>query len=206
MNTSPLGFMPPKQELIETIENCGNKPLQDAYIALRYASCFGFTLSYKKFGFIYYLAIRYLLRYDPNSVISSIDSIIVLKDQGIITTNSCLKLLELLEGTINTHYMSTEFLKARKNDASISPLMSIFAQMLTFFKNKKDKDLEKIASRLPEISAENRHSFLKSILSDDAHDFIKDKGIVYPNVANFEELDLKEPSFRILENIDEFKS
>jgi hypothetical protein len=198
--------MPPKQELIETIENCGNKPLQDAYIALRYASCFGFTLSYKKFGFIYYLAIRYLLRYDPNSVISSIDSIIVLKDQGIITTNSCLKLLELLEGTINTHYMSTEFLKARKNDASISPLMSIFAQMLTFFKNKKDKDLEKIASRLPEISAENRHSFLKSILSDDAHDFIKDKGIVYPNVANFEELDLKEPSFRILENIDEFKS
>lgn len=206
MNTIPLGFMPPKQELIETIENCGNKPLQDAYIALRYASCFGFTLSYKKFGFIYYLAIRYLLRYDPNSVISSIDSIIVLKDQGIITTNSCLKLLELLEGTINTHYMSTEFLKARKNDASISPLMSIFAQMLTFFKNKKDKDLEKIASRLPEISAENRHSFLKSILSDDAHDFIKDKGIVYPNVANFEELDLKEPSFRILENIDEFKS
>lgn len=206
MNTIPLGFMPPKQELIETIENCGNKPLQDAYIALRYASCFGFTLSYKKFGFIYYLAIRYLLRYDPNSVISSIDSIIVLKDQGIIMTNSCLKLLELLEGTINTHYMSTEFLKARKNDASISPLMSIFAQMLTFFKNKKDKDLEKIASRLPEISAENRHSFLKSILSDDAHDFIKDKGIVYPNVANFEELDLKEPSFRILENIDEFKS
>lgn len=206
MNTIPLGFMPPKQELIETIENCGNKPLQDANIALRYASCFGFTLSYKKFGFIYYLAIRYLLRYDPNSVISSIDSIIVLKDQGIITTNSCLKLLELLEGTINTHYMSTEFLKARKNDASISPLMSIFAQMLTFFKNKKDKDLEKIASRLPEISAENRHSFLKSILSDDAHDFIKDKGIVYPNIANFEELDLKEPSFRILENIDEFKS
>jgi len=198
--------MPPKQELIETIENCGNKPLQDAYIALRYASCFGFTLSYKKFGFIYYLAVRYLLRYDPNSVINSIDSIVVLKDQGIITTNSCLKLLEMLEGTINTHYMSTEFLKARKNDVSISPLMSIFAQMLTFFKNKKDKDLEKIASRLPEISAENRHSFLKSILSDDAHDFIKDKGIVYPNVANFEELDLKEPSFRILENIDEFKS
>ena len=206
MNTIPLGFMPPKQELIETIENCGNKPLQDAYIALRYASCFGFTLSYKKFGFIYYLAIRYLLRYDPNSVINSIDSIVVLKDQGIITTNSCLKLLEMLEGTINTHYMSTEFLKARKNDVSISPLMSIFAQMLTFFKNKKDKDLEKIASRLLEISAENRHSFLKSILSDDAHDFIKDKGIVYPNVANFEELDLKEPSFRILENIDEFKS
>ena len=206
MNTIPLGFMPPKQELIETIENCGNKPLQDAYIALRYASCFGFTLSYKKFGFIYYLAVRYLLRYDPNSVINSIDSIVVLKDQGIITTNSCLKLLEMLEGTINTHYMSTEFLKARKNDVSISPLMSIFAQMLTFFKNKKDKDLEKIASRLPEISAENRHSFLKSILSDDAHDFIKDKGIVYPNVANFEELDLKEPSFRILENIDEFKS
>ena len=206
MNTIPLGFMPPKQELIETIENCGNKPLQDVYIALRYASCFGFTLIYKKFGFIYYLAIRYLLRYDPSSVVSSIDSIVVLKDQGIITTNSCLKLLELLEGTINTHYMSTEFLKARKNDASISPLMSIFAQMLTFFKNKKDKDLEKIASRLPEISAENRHSFLKSILSDDAHDFIKDKRIVYPNVANFEELDLKEPSFRILENIDEFKS
>lgn len=206
MNTIPLGFIPPKQELIERIENGGNKPLQDAYIALRYASCFGFTLSYKKFGFIYYLAIRYLLRYDPSSVVSSIDSIVVLKDQGIITTNSCLKLLELLEGTINTHYMSTEFLKARKNDASISPLMSIFAQMLTFFKNKKDKDLEKIASRLPEISAENRHSFLKSILSDDAHDFIKDKGIVYPNVANFEELDLKEPSFRILENIDEFKS
>lgn len=206
MNTIPLGFIPPKQELIERIENGGNKPLQDTYIALRYASCFGFTLSYKKFGFIYYLAIRYLLRYDPSSVVSSIDSIVVLKDQGIITTNSCLKLLELLEGTINTHYMSTEFLKARKNDASISPLMSIFAQMLTFFKNKKDKDLEKIASRLPEISAENRHSFLKSILSDDAHDFIKDKGIVYPNVANFEELDLKEPSFRILENIDEFKS
>lgn len=206
MNTIPLGFIPPKQELIETIENGGNKPLQDAYIALRYASCFGFTLSYKKFGFIYYLAIRYLLRYNPSSVVSSIDSIVALKDQGIITTNSCLKLLEMLEGTINTHYMSTEFLKARKNDASISPLMSIFAQMLTFFKNKKDKDLEKIASRLPEISAENRHSFLKSILSDDAHDFTKDKGIVYPNVANFEELDLKEPSFRILENIDEFKS
>lgn len=206
MNTIPLGFIPPKQELIETIENGGNKPLQDAYIALRYASCFGFTLSYKKFGFIYYLAIRYLLRYDPSSVVSSIDSIVVLKDRGIITTNSCLKLLEMLEGTINTHYMSTEFLKARKNDVSISSLMSIFAQMLTFFKNKKDKDLQKIASRLPEFNVENRHSFLKSILSDDAHDFIKDKGIVYPNVANFEELDLKEPSFRILEKYDEFRS
>lgn len=206
MNTIPLGFMPPKQELIETIENGGNKPLQDAYIALRYASCFGFTLSYKKFGFIYYLAIRYLLRYDPKSIVSSIDSIVVLKDQGIITTNSCLKLLEMLEGTINTHYMSTEFLKARKNDASISSLMSIFAQMLTFFKNKKDKDLQKIASRLPEFNAENRHSFLKFILSDETHDFIKEKGIIYPNVANFEELNLKEPSFRILENIDEFKS
>ena len=206
MNTIPLGFMPPKQELIETIENCGNKPLQDAYIALRYASCFGFTLSYKKFGFVYYLAIRYLLRYDPNSVINSVDIIVVLKDQGVITTNSCLKLLEILEGTINTHYMSTEFLKARKNDASISPLMSIFTQMLTFFKNKKDQDLQKIASRLPEFNAENRHIFLKSILSDDTHDFIKDKGIIYPNVANFEELGLKEPSFRILENIDEFRS
>lgn len=206
MNTIPLGFMPPNQDLIETIENSGDKPLQDAYMALRYASCFGFTLSYKKFGFIYYLAIRYLLRYDPNSVISSIDSIVVLKDQGIITTNSCLKLLEMLEGTINTHYMSTEFLKVRKNDASISPLMSIFAQMLTFFKNKKDKDLQKIASRLPEFNAENRHSFLKSILSDDAHDFIKDKGIIYPNVANFNELGIKEPSFRVLEKYDEFRS
>ena len=206
MNTIPLGFMPPKQDLIEMIENSGNKPLQDAYIALRYASCFGFTLSYKKFGFIYYLAIRYLLRYDPNSVISSIDSIVVLKDQGIITTGSCLKLLKLFEGTINTHYMSTEFLKARKNDASISPLMSVFAQMLTFFKNKKDKDLQNIAGRLPEFNTENRHNSLKSILSDEAHDFIKDKGIIYPNVANFEELDLKEPSFRILEKYDEFKS
>lgn len=112
----------------------------------------------------------------------------------------------MLEGTINTHYMSTEFLKARKNDVSISPLMSVFAQMLTFFKNKKDKDLEKIASRLPEISAENRHSFLKSILSDDAHDFIKDKGIIHPNVTNFNELGIKEPSFRVLEKYDEFKS
>ena len=109
MNTIPLGFMPPKQDIIEIIESIGNKPLQDAYIALRYASCFGFTLSYKKFGFIYYLAIRYLLRYDPSSVVSSIDSIVVLKDQGIITTNSCLKLLEMLEGTINTHYMRTAF-------------------------------------------------------------------------------------------------
>lgn len=206
MNTIPLGFMPPKQELIEMIKNSGNKPLQDAYIALRYASCFGFTLSYKKFGFIYYLAVRYLLRYDPNSVVNSIDSIVILKNQDIITTGSCLKLLKLLDGTINTHYMSTEFLKARKNDASISPLMSIFAQMLTFFKNKKDKDLEKIAIRLPEISAENRYIFLKSILSNDTHDFIKQKGIIHPNVANFEELDLKEPSFKILENIDEFKS
>lgn len=206
MNTIPLGFMPPKQDLIEMIENSGNKPLQDAYVALRYASCFGFTLSYKKFGFIYYLAIRYLLRYDPNSVVGSIDSIVALKDQGIITTNSCLKLLEILKGTFDTHYMSTEFLKARKNDASISPLMSIFAQMLTFFKNKKDKDLQKIAGRLTEFNAENRHNFLKSILSDEAHDFIKEKGIIHPNVANFNELGIKEPSFRVLEKYDEFKS